>query len=123
MMTEVSQIQFSDVRMQGREPTHQGGARRRHCRSSQPAEWDEYQKPLREPTIEIMTVPRPTCQKPPNRTRRQPCMELSSDVVSTMTVSNDEANKIATVPNNLLQFKIPGYVLNQGKYTRHRQSP
>ena len=48
----------------------------------------------------------------PNRTRRQQCMELSSDVVNTITVSSDEAQKIATVPN----------MLNRGKYTRHRQS-
>ena len=40
---------------------------------------------------------------------------VSSDVVNTMTVSSDEAKKIATVPNNLLLFKIPGYVLNRNR--------
>ena len=58
----------------------------------------------------------------PNTTRREQCMELSSDVVNRMTVSSDEVNDVTTVPNDLLQFKIPGYVLNRGKYTRHRQS-
>ena len=52
----------------------------------------------------------------PTRARQQQCMELSPDVVNTMTVRSDEANKIATVPNNFFQFKIPGYVLNRGKY-------
>ena len=61
MMTEVP---HSDVRMQRREPTHQRRVRRRHCRSSQTAEWDEYQKSLREPTTANMTVSSPTCQKP-----------------------------------------------------------
>ena len=39
-------------------------------------------------------------------------MKLSSDIVSTMTVS-DEVNEVAKVYNNPLQFKIPGYMLNQ----------
>ena len=34
-----------------------------------------------------------------------------------MTVSSDEANEIATVSNNRLQFKILEYVLNRGKNT------
>ena len=32
--------------------------------------------------------------------------------------ASDEANKIATVLNNPLQFKIPGYVLNRNRNTR-----
>ena len=39
-------------------------------------------------------------------------MELSSNIVNTMTVS-DEVNKIETVLNNPLQFKIPVYMLNR----------
>ena len=41
-------------------------------------------------------------------------MKFSSDIVNTMTVS-DEINKIATVSNNPLQFKIPGYVLSRSE--------
>ena len=43
-------------------------------------------------------------------------MELSSNIANTMTVS-DEINKIATVSNNPLQFKIPVYVLNRSENT------
>ena len=43
-------------------------------------------------------------------------MKLSSDIVNTMTIS-DEINKIATVSNNPLQFKIPGYVLSRNRST------
>ena len=120
MMTEVPQIQPSNVRTQEREPTtHQGRVRRTHCRSSQSAKRDEYQKPLREPPTEIITVPSPTCQKPGQEKRPTELVGSSvSDVVNTMTVSSDEANKIATVPNDLLRFKVLGCVLNQGKYTR-----
>ena len=46
------------------------------------------------------------------RTRRQQCMKLSSNTATTMTVSNDVC-KTATVLNNPLQFKIPGFVLSR----------
>ena len=64
---------------------------------------------------ENVTVSSPTRQKP-GQEKRSPelvgSMELSSNIVNTMTVS-DEVNKIETVFNNPLQFKIPWYMLNR----------
>ena len=47
-------------------------------------------------------------------------MELSLNIVNTMTVS-DEVNKIEAVFDNPLQFKIPVCVLNR-KHTTSSQS-
>ena len=44
-------------------------------------------------------------------------MNLSSNIVNTMTAS-DEVNNTATTLNNPLQFKIPGYVLSRNRSTR-----
>ena len=53
----------------------------------------------------------------PNRTRQQQCMELNSVIVNTVIVTG-EINKIATVSNNRLQFKIPGHVLSRNRSTQ-----
>ena len=41
------------------------------------------------------------------RNSQQQCRELSSDIVSTMTASDTDVNKIVAVLNNALLFRIP----------------
>ena len=130
MMTEVPQIQFSDVRRQGREPTHQEECvikQTPQTVSEQPVggvgrEQEEQSRQRDDQAVVRANVGERDRVKfymseALTKTRQQQGMEPSSDIVNTMTVSSDEANEIATVSNNPLQFKIPGYVLNRDKNT------
>ena len=120
----------SGVNAQRREHTHQGGVcpQAKLMRNWKPSSRRVSQQPVgrvgRAPeeqshrrddqavvrASENVTVSSPRRHKPGQReaftrTRRQQCKELSSNIVNTMTVS-DEVNKIETVLNNPLQFKI-----------------
>ena len=55
------------------------------------------------------------------RTRQQQCMELSSDIVKTMTVTSDKANEMTTVSNNPFSSRSRDTCSTETK--THRTSP